>query len=81
MSAHESPAAREALALARSGDRPSELIHVAAGAPLYDLDRGRWFTWHRGGTVRAWADPGRTVWVFQLRGAWCSTQGVFTAPA
>lgn len=82
MSAGTHPAAAAALALAQSGAHPGELIHVAPGSPLHDLDSRRYFTWHRGGVVRAWADPAsRTCWVFQLRGAWCSTQNIFTAPA
>lgn len=82
MNTHTNGAAAAALALAQSPDAGAgELLHVAPGAPVQDIDRGRYFTWRRGGAVRAWADPGRTCWVFRLQGYWCCTQGVFVAPA
>lgn len=83
MTAHISPAAAAALALARSPEAgPGELIHVAPGASVHDLDSGRWFTIRRGAVVRAWADPpSRAAWVFRLQEHWCCTQGVFTTLA
>lgn len=75
-------AAERMIAQVRAGSAgPGEMIHVAPQSPICDVDRNRYFTWRRGGVVRAWADPIRTVWVFQLHDAWCSVQGVFCTTA
>lgn len=84
MSARISPAAAAALALAQSGVTSGELIHVEPGASCHDLDSGRYFSWRRGGVVRAWpdvADPAsRTCWAFTLFSHWCAIQNVFVDP-